>query len=144
MRSPRPPARIASVTLSSIIALFLRWRLSSGYLQVLLPTLLIFLRINLGVPGVPLGRVIVLFRIHFLPPRLVFPAQSAMDLPQHRHTPSAPGSGRQALGNLRRGLRFFHFAEVLDLPQRNVKAETDRVIGLECHISIVSGKTAKN
>src|SRR5438132_13896354 len=122
MRSPRPPARIASVTLSSFIALFLRWRLSSGYLQVLLPTLLIFLRINLGVPGVPLGRVLVLCRIHFLPPGLVLPAQAAMGLPQHPHSPSAPGSGRQALGNLRPGLPFSHFAEVLNLPQRTVKA----------------------
>jgi hypothetical protein len=66
-----------------------------------------------------------------------------MDFPQHRHAPPAPRPGRKTLGNLRGRLGFFHFAEVLDLPQRDVKTETNRVIGLEGHTSIVSGKRRK-
>src|SRR5258706_13096890 len=88
--------------------------------------------------------IIVPFRLHLFPPRLTSPAPPPRDFLRHRHTPAAPCPGRQTLRNLRRGFGFFHLAEVLDLPQRNVKTEANRVIGLQGHISIVSGKSAKN
>src|SRR4051812_11691216 len=97
MRSPRPPARIASVTSASFIEPILHWRLAASDFQVLLPRLGILLGINLRIGGIALRRVIVLLGLHLFPPRLVFPTQPAMDFPQHRHAPPAPRAGRQTL-----------------------------------------------
>src|SRR5438477_5673243 len=139
MRSPRPPARIASATPDSFMALILRLRLSAGHFQVSLSSLPVLIWIHVEIRCVALGRVVVLFGIHLFPPRLVFATEPAMNFPQHRHAPPASRAGRETLRDLRGRLRLFHLAEVLDLPQGNVKAEADRVIGLEGHALIVSG-----
>src|SRR5438132_490531 len=119
MRSPRPPARITSVTADSFMALILRRRLSAGHFQVSLSPLRVLVWIHVEIRGVAIGRMIIFLSIDLFPPRLIFAAEPAMNFPQHGHAPAAARAGRESLGDLRSRLRFFHLAEVLDLPQGN-------------------------
>ena len=56
-----------------------------------------------------------------------------MDFFEHGNAPSAAGAGGETVGDLGGGLRFFDVAVGLDLAERDVEAEADGVVGLECH-----------
>ena len=77
-------------------------------------------------------------RFILLPPRLIFPADLRMHLPQHRYAPPAPRPRRQTFRNLRRRLRFLTSAKALDLAERDMEAKADRIVRVERHEGILA------
>src|SRR5688500_18629763 len=114
-----------------------RWRFSPRCRQVLLPPGRKGCFIDLFGRGIPLGGSILPF-CRLLPPGTILAAQSAMNFTEHRNAPAAAGPGGKTLGDLRSGLGFLDVAEILNLPKRDVKAEANRIVGLESHIVIVA------
>lgn len=61
-----------------------------------------------------------------------------MNFFEHGDAPAAPGACGEAIGDLRGDLGLFDIAEGFDLPQGDVEAEADGIVGFEGHGDMVA------